>query len=458
MKANVETFRVLKIPAYLKSYSTSSDSTEGIHDSSQEKPGKRFQVLRMSDNGKLERNNSRLQLTPIMKPGSKTNDGSQTTIKNNSVLVTTRANTLDSTGIDEALQEKSRPTVPKQYFKITKNLTLNYLGLSPSQKSGPIKPVFLESLSSSSLPQIAMRTPPAIRSSETGALSDRKTFFFANNLPKLPGVEQMMRSSDYFMNGLFQHVEKKQAASEAYSAHVRTMHSTLRDMAADGTDSPPSSFKTGLFGPRQSSRPLLVLDLDETLMRTVSKDDKPVDSSCYHQTKIYTESGSHMTAKVLLRPHLEEFLSSVSAHYDVVVYTASEREYAHAIVRLIDPNRKYIKQIFHREHCVVTKKGYITKDLRIIAGDSLQKVVLVDNSAHCFAIQITNGVPILPFINNLQDDELLSLRDFLLCLKEKSNFAHFLDDYFGLRLYSQHRSADDLLTRLVGSYKKRKIW
>lgn len=82
-----------------------------------------------------------------------------------------------------------------------------------------------------------------------------------------------------------------------------------------------------------------------------------------------------------MRPFVLEFLVDVSKYYDIVIYTASEKEYANAVVNILDPNRKFISEIFHREHCFRTKRGYVVKDLRVILPQELDKIVLVDNSS-----------------------------------------------------------------------------
>ena len=45
-------------------------------------------------------------------------------------------------------------------------------------------------------------------------------------------------------------------------------------------------------------------------------------------------------------------------------------------------------------------------------------MVIVDNLVHSFGLQIDNGIPILDFTNNKQDQELLTLENMLLELKE----------------------------------------
>ena len=58
-------------------------------------------------------------------------------------------------------------------------------------------------------------------------------------------------------------------------------------------------------------------------------------------------------------------------------------------------------------------QGCYIKDLRVVNGRDPGNIILVDNSTMSFIYQLENGVPILPFYNNPNDKELLSLASFL---------------------------------------------
>lgn len=58
------------------------------------------------------------------------------------------------------------------------------------------------------------------------------------------------------------------------------------------------------------------------------------------------------------------------------------------------------------------------KDLRIIANRELKDLIIVDNAVLCFSLQIENGIPILPFYSDKNDDELLHLLFYLKSLAE----------------------------------------
>jgi NLI interacting factor-like phosphatase len=83
------------------------------------------------------------------------------------------------------------------------------------------------------------------------------------------------------------------------------------------------------------------------------------------------------------------------------------------ILKIIDPEGKFFSHHVYRENCFKTKQNLYIKDLRIL-GRNLADVALVDNAAFSYALQVNNGIPIIPFYNSVEDRELLLLLDFLL--------------------------------------------
>lgn len=56
------------------------------------------------------------------------------------------------------------------------------------------------------------------------------------------------------------------------------------------------------------------------------------------------------------------------------------------------------------------------KDLRVIGNRDMKDMVIVDNSVYSFAFQIDNGIPIIPFYKDPNDEEMLHLIYYLNCL------------------------------------------
>ena len=80
------------------------------------------------------------------------------------------------------------------------------------------------------------------------------------------------------------------------------------------------------------------------------------------------------------------------------------------------------------------------KDLRLIANRDLKEMLIVDNSALCFSLQLDNGVPILPFYQDLSDDELLHLLYYLQCVASADDVRPHNMEAFQLRSLVQVNS------------------
>ena len=87
------------------------------------------------------------------------------------------------------------------------------------------------------------------------------------------------------------------------------------------------------------------------------------------------------------------------------------------------------------------------KDLRILGDRDLSKVALVDNACYSFALQLYNGVPILPFYDSKNDVELRSLVDYLLCFHTE-DVRTLNQKTFRLEIYGESTSPDEALERL----------
>lgn len=83
------------------------------------------------------------------------------------------------------------------------------------------------------------------------------------------------------------------------------------------------------------------------------------------------------------------------------------------------------------------------KDLRIFADRDLKDVVIVDNSVYSFAFQIDNGIPIIPFYNDKQDEEMLHLVYYLNCLAKADDVREQNRQAFELFKLSNGESLQD---------------
>ena len=196
-----------------------------------------------------------------------------------------------------------------------------------------------------------------------------------------------------------------------------------------------------------SSKPVLAIDLDETLVHCCNFDGP---NAKWEKTLTYysASSDSIVVAKINVRPHAVWFLQQIREHYRVVIYTASDLDYASAVWKLLDPKSQAISKILARPSCIRTLKGFLVKDLRFLTGSETSRAVLVDNSPHCFAPQINNGIPILPYYAGQGDSELKKLLPFLVTLKAQPSFPDYLKNYFGLGKLIKCKSQEGVLRHL----------
>lgn len=172
-------------------------------------------------------------------------------------------------------------------------------------------------------------------------------------------------------------------------------------------------------------KPLLILDLDETLIYSVDK-------------KNYLNNGydliidnEYFTKK---RPYVDEFIQSVKEHYNLAVWTAATEDYGQIIINeLFFKNNIKLEFFFSREKCIPKEKPrsmydyfperYYIKDLsKIKKLYKLEKVLMVDDLPIGLQRQYGNLIRVNSFTGNDEDQELKYLEKYLIDIKDELNF------------------------------------
>ena len=169
----------------------------------------------------------------------------------------------------------------------------------------------------------------------------------------------------------------------------------------------------------------LVLDLDETLVhsnleQTLAEADFSFPVNFNNQQHIVN----------VQRPYLMEFMEFAARHFEVVVFTASQKVYAERLLNKIDPDSVLIEHRLYRDACVLVE-NYM-KDLSVLGRD-LSKTIIVDNSPQAFGFQVDNGVPIESWFDDEQDRQLLKLMPLLVRLATANDVRPVLQNKFQLR-------------------------
>lgn len=139
----------------------------------------------------------------------------------------------------------------------------------------------------------------------------------------------------------------------------------------------------------------------------------------------------------------------MSSYFEIIVFTASHSCYANVVLDYLDPKKQYIHHRLYRESCVPTPEGVHIKDLRIFINRDPTDLILVDNAAYSFGLQIDNGIPIIPYYDNKEDQELKTLMPFLRTLAEAQDVRELIRQTFKFHLYTKYDSPKTALEKLV---------
>lgn len=189
----------------------------------------------------------------------------------------------------------------------------------------------------------------------------------------------------------------------------------------------------------------VVFDLDETLVHIVTS---PKDPESVLTVYVKLPDGNRAKVSVYVRPFFKDTIKKLKETCEIVVWTAGKSEFANCILTAIDPDNELFDLRLFRDQCYSTSSGQYIKDLRIL-NRSLDKCIIVDNSAGSYCFQLDNGVPILPFLGEKNDTELLLLGEYLSHLTSMPDFREFNRKHLRLRDFEKANSLGELKIRLL---------
>ncbi|KAF4119972.1 hypothetical protein GMORB2_3383 [Geosmithia morbida] len=200
--------------------------------------------------------------------------------------------------------------------------------------------------------------------------------------------------------------------------------------------------------PSRKPTKTLILDLDETLIHSMSKGGR---MSTGHMVEVRLNAaslgmgggggngggggggGSQPVGQhpilywVNKRPFCDEFLRRVVKWFNLVIFTASVQEYADPVIDWLESEKKFFSARYYRQHCTYRQGAYI-KDLSAVEPD-LSSVMILDNSPLSYMFHEDNSIPIQGWINDPTDSDLMHLIPFL----EGLQYVHDVRSLLALR-------------------------
>ena len=95
----------------------------------------------------------------------------------------------------------------------------------------------------------------------------------------------------------------------------------------------------------------------------------------------------------------------LSEFWEIYFYSSRKKIIVQDIQRILDPDNKLIQGILARENCVMLDDGRLMKDLALITNRSLKDIVIMDYKIYSFALNLSNGVPVLHWTGETEDNE-----------------------------------------------------
>lgn len=215
---------------------------------------------------------------------------------------------------------------------------------------------------------------------------------------------------------------------------------------------PPPRLFPRSRNPEKKRKKTLILDLDETLIHSMSRGaprSLGSSNSC-HTIELKVNSVATLYY-VYKRPFCDFFLREISRWFELQIFTASVKEYADPIIdwleseivdnKLASPSGipSIFTKRYYRGDCTYRQGvGYI-KDLSkfVTKEEDLKNVVILDNSPVSYALQEHNGVMIEGWINDQNDRDLLNLLPMLYSLSLCIDVRFILGLRSGEKLFEQ---------------------
>ena len=152
--------------------------------------------------------------------------------------------------------------------------------------------------------------------------------------------------------------------------------------------------------------------MDETLVHCQAKNIE----ECQFQICVNLPSNKKGKIGINIRPNWKNALNIIKEKYIIVVFTASHKTYADAVLDFMDPGRSFFPYRLYRNNCTSVKidgKEIYIKDLSLFKNINLKDIIIIDNSVVSFTYNLNNGMPILPYYDSIQDNELICLAYYL---------------------------------------------
>lgn len=79
------------------------------------------------------------------------------------------------------------------------------------------------------------------------------------------------------------------------------------------------------------------------------------------------------------------------------------------------------------------EEGFFVKDLSIFKGIDTKDIIIVDNYVYSFAFHLENGIPVVPFFGEKDDNEMVKVIRYIQSIHDKADFRDANEKIFKLK-------------------------
>ena len=191
----------------------------------------------------------------------------------------------------------------------------------------------------------------------------------------------------------------------------------------------------------KETKPLLILDLDGTLVHFISRREK---IEAHHEVAIEIPKEGVLCK----RPYAVAFITEVAKWYDIGIWTAATKDYADIAVSTLFPTPEKVRPVFvySRNQCKSSHFSYgedglwgsrngvsmtikpLGKLWKKYPKYKKYKTIIVDDTKETFIENPANAIHVKPWIGQVDDSELMTLYSYLKRLA-LDPFASMLDHH-----------------------------
>lgn len=177
----------------------------------------------------------------------------------------------------------------------------------------------------------------------------------------------------------------------------------------------------------KETKPLLILDLDGTLIHFISRIEKIED---HHEVAIEVPKEGVLCK----RPYAVAFITEISKWYDIGIWTAASKDYADIAVKTLFPKPENVFPVFvySREKCkqkhIPIERESLWETSRMAATMTIKPLVkmwkkfpmynryntiIVDDTKETFIDNPVNAIHVTRWTGQSEDSELMTLYSYL---------------------------------------------